>query len=118
MALLFAIAGTQGKSPLYPLDVKTALWHIPYAIEKVDYTRIGYEIWNSFAISVTDIFDDVELLTHLQLIHEDIFAISVTDICDDIELETHLQLIHEEFPAPKSSTIWWCKKRKSIHLVR
>ena len=44
----------------------------------------------------------------------DSFAISVTDICDDIELETHLQLIHEEIFAPKSATNWWCKTRKTF----
>ena len=63
------------------------------AAEKVDYTRIRYELRDSFAASITD-------------------------ICDDVELETHLQLTHEEIFAPKSAKNWWCKNKKPIHLVR
>ena len=67
---------------------------VPQAIgcQKVDYTRIRYELRNSYAILVTDIYDDVELETHLQLIHEEIFA-------------------------PKWAINLWCKTRKPVHLV-
>ena len=45
-------------------------------------------------------------------------VISLTDIRDDVELETGLQLIHEEIFAPKAATNWWRKTRKPNHLNR
>ena len=82
-----------GKMPLI-----FACWEnvtVPQTIccQKVDYTRIRYELRDSFAILATD-------------------------ICDDVEVETHLQSIHEEIFAPKSATNWWYKTRKPFHLVR
>ena len=77
----------------YSHDVKTSLWHMSSAVEEVDYNRIRYQLHDSFAFSVTD-------------------------ICDDVEVETHLQLIREKIYAPKSSTNWWCKTRKPVNPVR